>query len=211
LGKFGMTWEVLPYRLFASQDLRSIPLLHRQDRDVLTNREIQTLELIARGFTDRDIATALAISLSTAHKHRENLQHKLGLHKSAQLVIYYCEQFAELGGRQNLPGLLSERELEVICWFAEGLSDKQVARELGISDLTVRKHRGNMQSKLQVSNVCALLFAALAAGELALPLVRPVPRGPRAVPEHLLPWLLPAAHRQVACGLDKPAGGFLAH
>lgn len=178
---------------------------------MLTTREIQALELIARGLTDRDIAAALAISLSTAHKHRENLQRKLGLHKSAQLVIYYFEQFAELGDRQNLSRLLSERELEVIHLFAEGLSDKQVARELGISDLTVRKHRGNMQSKLRVTSVCALLFAALAAGELPLPLVRPAPRSPLALPAHLLPWLLPAAHRQVPRGLDKPAGGFLAH
>jgi DNA-binding NarL/FixJ family response regulator len=28
--------------------------------------------------------------------------------------------------------------------FAQGLSDKEVARKLGISDLTVRKHRSNM-------------------------------------------------------------------
>ena len=178
---------------------------------MLTTREIQALELIARGLTDRDIATALAISLSTAHKHRENLQRKLGLHKSAQLVIYYFERFGELAARRNLPPVLSERELEIIHLFAEGLSDKQAARELGISDLTVRKHRGNMQSKLRVSNVCALLFAALAAGELALPLVRPPPRRPIELPPHLLRWLLPAAHRQVPRGLDKPAGGFLAH
>lgn len=178
---------------------------------MLTTREIQALELIARGRTDRDIAVALAISLSTARKHRENLQRKLGLHKSAQLVIYYFERFGELTARRNLPPVLSEREQEILHLFAEGLSDKQVARELGISDLTVRKHRGNMQSKLRVSNVCALLFAALAAGELALPLVRPPPRRPMELPPHLLHWLLPAAHRQVPRGLDKPAGGFLAH
>jgi len=178
---------------------------------VLTTREIQALELIARGSTDRDIAAALAISLSTAHKHRENLQRKLGLHKSAQLVIYYFERFAELDQRRNLPSVLSERELEIIHLFAEGLSDKQVARELNISDLTVRKHRGNMQGKLQAANVCALLFTALATGELPLPLVRPASRCQAALPPHLLQWLLPAAHRQVPHGLDKPAGGFLAH
>lgn len=178
---------------------------------MLTTREIQVLELIARGLTDREIATALAISLSTAHKHRENLQRKLGLHKSAQLVIYYFERFGELDAARNLSPVLSERELEIIHLFAEGLSDKQVARELGISDLTVRKHRGNMQGKLQAGNVCALLFAALAVGELVLPLVRPPPRRPTQLPPHLLHWLLPAAHRQAPRGLDKPAGGFLAH
>jgi DNA-binding NarL/FixJ family response regulator len=54
--------------------------------------------------------------------------------------------------------------------FARGLSDKQVARQLAISDLTVRKHRSNMQGKLGVSNSCALLFEAVASGWLVLPL-----------------------------------------
>lgn len=54
--------------------------------------------------------------------------------------------------------------------FACGLSDKQVARQLGISDLTVRKHRTNMQGKLAVTNICALLFEAVAGGWLVLPL-----------------------------------------
>lgn len=52
--------------------------------------------------------------------------------------------------------------------FAHGLSDKQAARQLGISDLTVRKHRTNMQSKLAVANICALLYEAAAAGWLAV-------------------------------------------
>ena len=56
--------------------------------------------------------------------------------------------------------------------FAHGLSDKQVARVLGISDLTVRKHRSNMQAKLAVPNICALLFEAVLAGWLELPLAR---------------------------------------
>ncbi len=55
--------------------------------------------------------------------------------------------------------------------FARGFSDKQAARALGISDLTVRKHRGNMQAKLAVPNICALLFEAALAGWLELPLV----------------------------------------
>ena len=177
---------------------------------MLTSREIQALGLIARGSTDRDIAASLAISLSTARKHRENLQRKLDLHKSAQLVIYYCEQFGEFGAQGNSSRVLSEREREIVYWFAEGLSDKQVARELGISDLTVRKHRGNMQGKWRAANVCALLFAVLAAGELPLPLVRPPPRRPPALSPRLLPWLL-AAHRQVPDGLDKPSGGCLVH
>lgn len=141
---------------------------------MLSAREMQVLSLIARGFTDREISTLLAVSLSTARKHRENMQRKLGLHKSTQLVIYYLEQFAVPGKiKQSTPALaqLSARELEIIHLFARGMSDKQVARQLAISDLTVRKHRANMQSKLAVSNICALLFEAFVVGWLVLPLL----------------------------------------
>jgi DNA-binding NarL/FixJ family response regulator len=140
---------------------------------VLSAREMQALSLIARGFTDRDIAEMLSVSLSTARKHRENLQRKLGLKKSAQLAVYYLEKLSARGQiQQSKPALsqLSVRESEVIHLFAQGMSDKQVARQLAISDLTVRKHRSNMQGKLAVSNICALLFEAFVAGWLFLPL-----------------------------------------
>ncbi|WP_082805360.1 response regulator transcription factor [Pseudomonas sp. BMS12] len=64
---------------------------------------------------------------------------------------------------------MSARETQILVLFAQGLSDKQAARALGISDLTVRKHRSNLQQKLQVSNVCALLFEAVENGWLVLP------------------------------------------
>lgn len=59
---------------------------------MLTAREMEALSLIARGFTDREIAVLLAVSLSTARKHRENVQRKLGLRKASQLTIYYLER-----------------------------------------------------------------------------------------------------------------------
>jgi DNA-binding NarL/FixJ family response regulator len=134
---------------------------------------MQVLSLIARGCTDRDIAAMLSIAFSTARKHRENLQRKLGLHKSVQLAVYYLERRPALAkATPSTLGLapLSGRELEVLYLFAQGMSDKHVARQLAISDLTVRKHRANMQGKLAVSNICALLFEAYVAGWLVLPL-----------------------------------------
>lgn len=44
------------------------------------------------------------------------------------------------------------------------MSDKQVARELGISDLTARKHRSNLLRKTRSPNVCALLYTAAISG-----------------------------------------------
>lgn len=145
---------------------------------MLTPRELQTLSLIARGCTDRDISTQLLISLSTARKHRESLHRKLALNKSTQLAIYYLETFTgteTINNPKQQSTLLSARELQVVQLFAQGFSDKEVARKLGISDLTVRKHRGNMQGRLAVPNICGLLYRAVTAGWLTLPLLPPPP------------------------------------
>ena len=64
---------------------------------------------------------------------------------------------------------MSLREREVLALLAEGLSDKQVARRLGISDQTARKHRSHLLQKAGVSNLCALLYEAGMAGWIALP------------------------------------------
>lgn len=140
---------------------------------MLTPREVQALSLIARGCTDRDISALLCVSISTARKHRENLHSKLSLNKSAQLAIYYLETFPApepINNAQTNNAKLSERELQIVQLFAFGLSDKEVARKLGISDLTVRKHRSNMQGKLATSNICGLLYEVVTSGWLALPL-----------------------------------------
>jgi DNA-binding NarL/FixJ family response regulator len=54
------------------------------------------------------------------------------------------------------------------------MSDKQIARELGISDLTARKHRSNLLRKTCSPNVCALLYTAIASGWLDAPEGHPV-------------------------------------
>ncbi|HEY3538708.1 MAG: response regulator transcription factor [Trinickia sp.] len=58
------------------------------------------------------------------------------------------------------------REREILRLLAVGLSDKQAARALSISDMTARKHRANLLRKTGAPNVCALIFMAAAAGWL---------------------------------------------
>ncbi|GLU34205.1 helix-turn-helix transcriptional regulator [Trinickia caryophylli] len=62
----------------------------------------------------------------------------------------------------------SARELQVLHLLGEGLSDKQIARNLGISDLTARKHRANLLKKANARNVCSLLFVSVQSGWLKI-------------------------------------------
>jgi DNA-binding NarL/FixJ family response regulator len=47
---------------------------------------------------------------------------------------------------------LTERELEVLQWLAQGLANKQIASQLGISEHTVKFHVSAIYSKLSATN-----------------------------------------------------------
>jgi two-component system response regulator NreC len=56
--------------------------------DLLTSREREILQLLAEGKTNKEVATALNISLYTVETHRSHILQKLNLHNSAELVLY---------------------------------------------------------------------------------------------------------------------------
>ena len=62
---------------------------------------------------------------------------------------------------------LTERELEVARFVAEGLLNKQIADRLSISLATVKLHRGNAAKKLGVRSAVAMAKALEVAGLLA--------------------------------------------
>jgi two-component system response regulator NreC len=54
----------------------------------LTPREREVLQLIAEGYTNREISEQLVISVKTAAVHRTNIMQKLDLHSMAELTKY---------------------------------------------------------------------------------------------------------------------------
>ena len=64
----------------------------------------------------------------------------------------------------NCDGLnVSEREMEIIKYIAEGLSNKEVADKLFLSTHTVTTHRKNIMAKLGVNNTAGLVLFAVRA------------------------------------------------
>lgn len=60
-----------------------------QDRyDLLTDREREVLQLLAEGRSNKDVAALLNLSIHTIDTHRTNFMQKLGLHNTAEIVIY---------------------------------------------------------------------------------------------------------------------------
>jgi len=56
--------------------------------ETLTLREIDVLQLLAKGYTNRQIADQLSLSPRTVEGHRANLSGKLGLRSRVELVEY---------------------------------------------------------------------------------------------------------------------------
>ena len=64
----------------------------------LTARELEVLQLIVDGKSNKEIASQLNLSTNTVAVHRANIMDALGIHKTAELVVY-----AIRNGLVNIP------------------------------------------------------------------------------------------------------------
>ena len=69
-----------------------------------------------------------------------------------------------VGNFKTKSNTLSSREVEVLQLIAEGMPNKQVAAELGVSFKTVDKHRQHLMGKLNIHDVAGLTRYAISAG-----------------------------------------------
>jgi FixJ family two-component response regulator len=70
----------------------------------------------------------------------------------------------EMRALKDRHALLSRREQEVMALVVTGLLNKQVAYELGISEITVKAHRGSMMRKMGAPSFAALVTMAARLG-----------------------------------------------
>jgi DNA-binding NarL/FixJ family response regulator len=59
-----------------------------EERSRLTPRELEVLQLICDGLSNREIAARLGLSANTVAVHRSRIMNALGVHKTAELVMY---------------------------------------------------------------------------------------------------------------------------
>lgn len=67
------------------------------------------------------------------------------------------------------PETLTQREIEVLRLLAHGLANKEIARELGIGEKTVKTHVSNILSKLGVLSRTQAALHAIQIGLVAVP------------------------------------------
>lgn len=103
------------------------------------------VDFLTKPFKDQDILDAVATAMERdAARRLQSVQ-------SEAVVL--------------LAGNLTPREREVMQAVVKGLMNKQIAHELGISEVTVKLHRGNVMRKMEVRSVAELVRKAEFLGE----------------------------------------------
>ena len=79
-------------RLVLEDYLRTGDSRKNDTADGLSQRESEVLQLIAEGYTNKQIAEILCISIKTVQSHRSNLMVKLNLHDRGELIKYAIQK-----------------------------------------------------------------------------------------------------------------------
>lgn len=90
--------RVLDGNIVLDPQVKRVETLKGERSAGLTPRELEILQLIAMGKSNKEIASDLDLSANTVAVHRANIMNALGLHKTAELVVY-----AIRNGLVNLP------------------------------------------------------------------------------------------------------------
>ena len=102
------------------------------------------VEFLTKPFRDQDMLDAVQLALERDRSRRESetISSKL---------------------KANFQGLTA-REREIMTLVTSGLMNKQVAGELGLSEITVKVHRGNAMNKMGAKSLADLVRMAEALG-----------------------------------------------
>jgi FixJ family two-component response regulator len=104
------------------------------------------IDFLTKPFRDKDLLDAVAVALDRDRARRDGEQ--------------------KLSSLQARFQSLTSREREVMAYVTSGLLNKQTAHEMGVSEITVKVHRGNVMRKMVAKSLPELVRMAETLGPL---------------------------------------------
>ena len=71
---------------------KETPEEEEEEEEILSNREKEVLKLVALGFTNKQIANQLLVSIKTVESHKARIRDKLNMNYRSDLVKYAIEK-----------------------------------------------------------------------------------------------------------------------
>lgn len=81
-------WLLDDYKRINKGMINGTQQIDSTDLEVLSNRELEVLELVAESLTTPEIAKRLELSPKTVSRHRERIMNKLNIHSATELVKF---------------------------------------------------------------------------------------------------------------------------
>jgi FixJ family two-component response regulator len=98
------------------------------------------VDFLAKPFRDQDMLDAVAVALARDRARRSALEEVAVLHTRFKI--------------------LTPRERQVMTHVTAGLMNKQIAAEIGLSEITVKLHRGSVMRKMEARSLADLVRMA---------------------------------------------------
>ena len=174
-------WQVRAYasaRDFLTQDSPSIPgcllldirmpdMSGVQLQTLMKEQRIQLPIIFITGHADVEtaVATLKAGALDFLQKPVDDQRLLTAIGNAVMNNLNHRRTEMELSTFRSRLEQLTQREREVIRMVAHGMSNKQVAENLGISEKTVQVHRGSAYRKLDLHNAAEIARLLLRSGD----------------------------------------------